>query len=604
MIAAGLVAGVVALAPQAQGGGSIVLSGQVLGEVLNNTGAPQMGAAVFLYNRYDKLISQALTNESGKFIFDGLTPDIYSIRVNLASFLPAVRSNIAVAPGSENLLRVNLGTLFSGVELAPPGAIQGALMSDDWKWVLRTSAATRPILRLVPVSSSGSSSSSHHHMNATFTETTGVVKLSSGDSGPLAGTGSQDVGTAFAVSTRINGVSRMQLSGDFAYLADSGLPTAAFRATYSHDEDGQPGPQMSLTMHQIYFPGVGPGGNFVTGSAATGVEAGPALRTVSLSAADRVQVNDSLQLEYGAHVDSVAFGRDQTRWSPHARATYDLGESGSLLLAFSAGTDPAELHTHDPGLRNGETGNPDLNQDLAALSMLPAISRDGGQIRMERARNFEAGYQLVKGSRKYYAAAYSQAVTDAAFNMSAPPLFQTHADLLPALDGSYYVFDLGEYQRAGYVAAVTQALGDHAEFTLGAGRTGDLMANPTEAAGSSAGDVRSEIHAAQRSFAMARISALIPGLGMRIATSYGWTPLNALMPTYYSLTGPVNQEQGLNIAVHQPIPHFGGGRGRLEATGELRNALAEGYLPVTAGGHCSVLTDSPRSLRAGLSFLF
>jgi hypothetical protein len=42
----------------------------------------------------------------------------------------------------------------------------------------------------------------------------------------------------------------------------------------------------------------------------------------------------------------------------------------------------------------------------------------------------------------------------------------------------------------------------------------------------------------------------------------------------------------------------------MEAIAELRNGLAEGYLPVDAGGNRVVLTDSPRALRGGLSFLF
>ena len=56
---------------------------------------------------------KALTNEEGKFVFDRLTPDLYSIRVTLASFVPAMRRNIAVAAGSENLLQINLATLLS-----------------------------------------------------------------------------------------------------------------------------------------------------------------------------------------------------------------------------------------------------------------------------------------------------------------------------------------------------------------------------------------------------------------------------------------------------------------------------------------------------------
>jgi hypothetical protein len=187
--------------------------------------------------------------------------------------------------------------------------------------------------------------------------------------------------------------------------------------------------------------------------------------------------------------------------------------------------------------------------------------------------------------------------------MSAPPLFQTRADLLPALDGNYYVFDIGRYQQSGISAAVSQALGSHAEFTVSAGSSGDLRSNPSQLVGNSAGDVRAEIRATQGYFAVVRASAVIPGLGTRIAAGYGWSG-TGMMPTHYSLTGPVDQQQGFNIAVHQPLPHFIGFRGRLEATGELRNALADGYLPITAAGHTAIVTDAPRSLRGGLSFLF
>jgi hypothetical protein len=265
---------------------------------------------------------------------------------------------------------------------------------------------------------------------------------------------------------------------------------------------------------------------------------------------------------------------------------------------------PSELLTRDSSLRGGETGNQELNQDLAALAMLPAITRDNNQIHMQRARNLEAAYQFARGGRKYYLTAYNQAVSDAAFDMSAPPLFQTRADLLPALDGNYYVFDIGRFQQSGLSGAMSQALGDHAEFTVSAGSSGDLRSNPAQIPGNSAGDVRGEMRAAQGYFVIARASLVIPGIGMRVAAGYGWTGAGMMMPTHYSLTGPVDQQQGLNIAVHQPLPRFIGFKGRLEATGELRNMLADGYLPVTAAGHTAVLTDAPRTLRGGLSFLF
>jgi hypothetical protein len=99
-------------------GDTTALSGQILGEVRSASGVTQMGAAVYLYNQSNQLIRQVLSNQDGKFVFDAVTPDIYSIRVTLASFLPAIRRNIAVAAGSESDLRINLLSVLNSVELS------------------------------------------------------------------------------------------------------------------------------------------------------------------------------------------------------------------------------------------------------------------------------------------------------------------------------------------------------------------------------------------------------------------------------------------------------------------------------------------------------
>ena len=65
------------------------LSGSIAGVVRNASGVPQMGASVLLFNRSERLMMRALTNERGVFGFGLLTPDVYSVRVSLASFVPA-----------------------------------------------------------------------------------------------------------------------------------------------------------------------------------------------------------------------------------------------------------------------------------------------------------------------------------------------------------------------------------------------------------------------------------------------------------------------------------------------------------------------------------
>ena len=116
----------------------------------DSAGVPQMGASVLLFNRYERLIQRTLTNERGLFGFESLTPDLYSVRVSLASFVPAMKQKIAVQPGMQSLLYVDLASVLSSIELVYAAPGQGALMSDDWKWTLKASASTRPILRFLP----------------------------------------------------------------------------------------------------------------------------------------------------------------------------------------------------------------------------------------------------------------------------------------------------------------------------------------------------------------------------------------------------------------------------------------------------------------------
>ncbi len=58
----------------------------------------------------------------------------------------------------------------------------------------------------------------------------------------------------------------------------------------------------------------------------------------------------------------------------------------------------------------------------------------------------------------------------------------------------------------------------------------------------------------------------------------------------------------MNLHFRQPIPGFGK---RIEATADLRNLLAQGYLPLsTSEGQGLLLVQNPRSFRGGLAFIF
>src|ERR1700730_15233918 len=177
-LASGWMAALLLSAPAGFSGAPTALAGSIAGFVRDSTGIPQMGAPVLLFNRSERLILQTITNERGMFGFSLLTPDLYSVRVSLASFVPAMKEKIAVQPGMQSLLYVNLASVLSSIELvyAKPG--EGALMSDDWKWVVKESAETRPVLRMLP-GYRGSDPQQHQPPSGSvFSDTRGVLNLS------------------------------------------------------------------------------------------------------------------------------------------------------------------------------------------------------------------------------------------------------------------------------------------------------------------------------------------------------------------------------------------------------------------------------------------
>jgi hypothetical protein len=106
------------------------LLGALVGSVHDNSGIPQMGAVVQLFNGQDRLVERVVTSADGGFRFPALTPDIYSIRVSLSSFVPAIRKNISVHPGMQSVLAINMATLLSSVELVYTARAPGTLMSE------------------------------------------------------------------------------------------------------------------------------------------------------------------------------------------------------------------------------------------------------------------------------------------------------------------------------------------------------------------------------------------------------------------------------------------------------------------------------------------
>src|ERR1700720_216744 len=122
--------------------------GTISGVVLDPSGTPQVGASVWLISEdaAGRTVAQILSNQHGAFFTDPLKPGNYAVRVSVAGFLPAMERHVAVMSNLTTLLRVQVETLFSSLDTLRRKSDAPA-EQDDWKWVLRSSTATRTILQ-------------------------------------------------------------------------------------------------------------------------------------------------------------------------------------------------------------------------------------------------------------------------------------------------------------------------------------------------------------------------------------------------------------------------------------------------------------------------
>ncbi len=594
-IVVGVVAVLLTVTPTASPSSLGKLSGSLVGFVSDQAGIPQMGAAILLYNSNDRLVGHVLTNEKGAFGFESLAPGLYSLRVKLASFVPALKNNIKIQPGMRSFLSINLASVLSSIELiyATPG--KASLMSDDWEWVLRTATASRPILRILPNVDLSAPGDRQKPPSVRFSKTRGLIKLTTGEEGSLGAAGAQaGMGTSFALATSLFGATDLRFSGNVGYSSHVGTPTAAFRTSYTGELWGTR-PEVSLTMRQTSLLRARAGTAFLTGNQ----EGAPKLQTMAVSTVDRRHLTDEVFLEFGASFESVAFLERLNYLSPFGRLTYDLGPGGSMELAISSGMPPTEL------LADSDRSETDLQSSLTGLSLFPRVSLWNGDTRVQRTQSFEMAYHKPLGSRVFSAGVYDEAVTNAAMIMTAPVGYFGTGDLLPDLSSNASVFNMGNFSRFGYMASVEQKLGENYSFTFAGGNSSVLTTATPLLETNNPDELRSLWEKDRRNWLGARFAGVSAWTGTRFSVSYQWTDYHVLAPTHLYLTHGLQPEVGLNIRLRQSIPSFGIWSGRMEATAELRNLLRQGYVPVaTADGRTLYLIQNPRAVRGGLAFIF
>jgi hypothetical protein len=571
---------------------SLVVTGNLVGSVMDGAGTPQMGATVQLLNRYERVLAKAITAPDGGFVFAGLPLDTYAVRVSQPSFLPAFRDSIAIKPGMDSILRIHMATLFSNIQVSyklPSGA-----MTNDWKWALRTSAATRPVTRYLPELKQPVNRGAASRAQI-FSDTHALLRFNGGDAGMIdTGTASSDLGSIFALSTNLFGKNQVQIAGSLGQGSDLTPNVRALAVVYQRDAENAfvNAPEVTLTVSQ--FSRFGP--QFAGPGQITG------LRVMSLNLYQVSDPLDNVHVEYGVTGQSVSYLQQSARISPFARATIALNPDSQIIAAFSDGGRPDELTAHSP-LQNDEAFSPagELSNAVNALGRLPQMGSSNQRLVLERTQSYELGLSRRVGTRTYALSGFHEQVWNGQLNLSGNVSLVNPGNLLFDGMSKTSTYDIGAYARTGYAGSVTQRISDHMDFGVAFGRMGGFTTDPAHMFANNQTVLPMGLH----DVAGAKFRASIPAFGTRFSAGYGWVDAGSFVPVHVFVTQNNIVSPGLNFGFQQPIPSLFGFPGHLEITADLRNLLAQGYIPVSPSGPGQLLVvQSPRAIRGGLNFTF
>ena len=535
--------------------------GTISGYVRNTSGVAQMGAVVELLSSTAQTLT-VFTDENGFYSATRLLPGTYSIKYSAASFLPVFRDGIDLRAGGKVLLNVTLSTLFDAVKMVP---VLGPQEEDDWKWVLR-SAANRPILRVVDPStaaaSGGENAKSGHELKGSLSFVAGSASEGFGST--------SDVNTGFSLERSIFSSDTIGVRGDIGY--GSASPASVLRASYSHKMSNGSEPQMALTMRSLPAPFTMPNGS---------------LQALSLTTSDSLALGDLIEMQFGSELQTIQFLGRVTAFRPFGSA--DVHLSPDTVVEYSYATsEPNDLLE-----RGFESAPADLSEAQPRMSMV------GYSPALEHAHHHELSVSHRMGNTDVQVAAYYDRVVDPA--LTGVGEFSTDGGMvLPDIYSGTFSFQGSDLKTEGMRVVFQRKVGDDITATMDLEYGGVLdMENP----GTSLANAQQWIGTRDRESVAGKISGVAPKTKTHWVASYRWISGQALTPVDMFNASAGRADPYLNIFFRQPIPGFL--PGHVEALVDLRNLLAEGYVPVLGhDGHTVYLVQSAHAIRGGLNFKF
>jgi hypothetical protein len=459
---------------------------------------------------------------------------------------------------------VQVNSLFSSLDTLRKKSDAPA-ETDDWKWVLRSSASTRTVLQW----RDGDPGISNSQVAEDVPQTRrprGLIQLTNGTLRPWSPSTLPDApATAISYDQQLGGMGRLLVAGQMSYQQGA---SGAFASVWLPSGSLDRGPETVFVMHQTK---VGPNGITFQG--------------VRLDHTERMELGDHVSVRAGAEYLRVGMVSSVSALRPH----------GELDIAFSPDWTASMIVVANPPL--GQMGETDpLQSVIDSLDSLPPVLFRNGRPVLEGGWHEEiSAKRKLTGHSTLEAAGFHDAVRHQAIFGSGPA---ASPDLIQNTFSSAFLYDGGQTSSWGTRLAYRDRLSDHLEVAAIYAFAGAL--SPSENFGASA-DLRDSFATRNHHSVAGRISAKVPRAGTQVDASYKWISGTALSRLDAFGESAYQIDPNLSLSIRQPLP---GLNGRWEAMADFSNLLAQGYVTVSGQDSRVVFVPVLRSFRGGVSFQF
>jgi len=542
---------------------AIAATTSLTGSVHDSSGKPQFGAVVEIFNAASPRGLTTFTNEKGLYSFTGIAAGTYFIKATATAFLPTMRENVSVASGAHLVVNLTVNTLFEAIRWLPQQNPQTD--SDDWQWTLR-SAARRPILRVLEDGSPlvVSSEDNDHPVLKARVEVASLPQAMS----------SSDLATSFNIEQSLFSTGTLSFSGNIGSMENE--PSGTVRTSYTRELSSGHKPMLAFTAARFASPDT--------------AMHHAALNALALSLSDSFSLLNFIQLDYGTDLQSIQFRGRALALRPHGDISAHLGKNTVLEYRFA---------TSRPTLRN--------QQEFAAApadlsEANPRVSLHNDMPKIERARHNEVSLAHRFGKQNFQAALFEDSVRDPALS-GAGVVSSATGDLLPDVYSSTFTFHGPAMHTYGTRMVFERDLPGSTQASFSYSYGGALFVSQPE----TLLDPDSSLFRMAKAHTVAMsFSGTAPRTRTYWRASYRWDSLhNAVTPVDQFNASPGQADNYLSFFVRQPLPCPGFIPGKMEALVDVRNLLAQGYVPMMgADGRTLYLVQTARSVRGGVAFSF